>query len=68
VNSGIPHDQKRKPKMITGKKDRKTNMEIKKLYCVVPCNKFMKSIDRADQYHSNSSVLRNAVKWSKKVM
>jgi len=33
----------------TGRKDRKTNMEIKKPYAVVQYNKFMKVIDRADQ-------------------
>ena len=34
----------------TGRKDRKTNMEIKKPYAVVQYNKFMKGVDRADQY------------------
>ena len=33
----------------TGRKDRKTNMEINKPYAVVQYNKFMKGIDRADQ-------------------
>jgi hypothetical protein len=33
----------------TGLKDRKTNMEIKKLYAVVQYNKFMNGVDRADQ-------------------
>jgi hypothetical protein len=51
----------------TRRKDRKTNMEIKKPYALVQCNKFMKNIDRADQYHSFHSVLRNTVKWSIKV-
>jgi hypothetical protein len=46
-----------------GRKDRKTNMEIKKPYAVVQYNKF-----RADQYLSYYSVLRKTVKWSKKVV
>ena len=52
----------------TGRKDRKTNMEIKKLYAVVQYNKFMKGIDRADQYMSYYSVLKKTVKWSKKLL
>jgi len=52
----------------TGRKDRKTNMEIKKPYAVVQYNKFMKGVDRADQYLSYYSVLRKTVKWSKKVV
>jgi len=50
----------------TERKDRKTNMEIKKPYAVVQYNKFMKGLDRADQYLSCYSVLRKTVKWSKK--
>jgi len=46
--------------------DGKTNMEIKKPYAVVQYNKFMKGVDRADQYLSYYSVLRKTVKWSKK--
>ena len=30
-----------------GKKDRKTNMDVKKPYAIVQYNKFMKDIDRA---------------------
>jgi len=52
----------------TGRKDRKTNMEIKKPYSVIQYNKFMKGVDRADQYLSYYSVLRKCVKWSKKVV
>jgi len=52
----------------TGRKDRKTNMEIKKPYAVVQYNKFMKGIDSADQYLSYHSILRKTVKWSKKVV
>jgi len=46
----------------------KTNMEIKKPYAVVQYNKFMKGLDRADQYLSYYSVLRKTVKRSKKVV
>jgi len=51
-----------------GWKDRKTNMEVNKPYVVVQYNKLMKDIDRADQYLSFYSVLRETVKWSKKVV
>jgi hypothetical protein len=47
-----------------GRKDRKTNMEIKKLYAVVQYNKFIKDVDRADQYLGYYSVLKKTVKWS----
>ena len=36
----------------TGRKDRKTNVEIKKPYAFVQYNKFMKGVDRVDQYLS----------------
>jgi hypothetical protein len=49
-----------------GRKDRKTNTEIKNPYAVVQYNKFIKGIDRADKYLSFSSVLIKTVKWSKK--
>jgi hypothetical protein len=52
----------------TGRKDRKTNMEIKKPFALVQYNKFMKGIDRSDQYLSYYSVLRKTVKLSKKVV
>ena len=52
----------------TGRRDRKTNMEIKKPYTVVQYNKFTKGMDRADQYLSYYSVLRKTVKWSKRVV
>jgi hypothetical protein len=32
-----------------GRKDTKTNMEIKKPYAVVQYNKFIKDVDKADQ-------------------
>ena len=50
----------------TGQKDRKTNMEIKKPYAVVQYNKFMKGLDRADQYLSYYSFLRKNCKMVKK--
>ena len=46
-----------------GRKDRKTNMEIKKPYSVVQYSKFMKGIERADRYLSFYSVLKKTVKW-----
>jgi len=52
----------------TGKKDEKTNMEIKKPCTVFQYSKFMKGVDRANQYLSYYSVLRRTVKWSKKVV
>jgi len=51
-----------------GRKDRKSNMEIEKPYAVFQYNKFMKGIDRTDQYLSFYSVLKKRVKWSKKVV
>jgi hypothetical protein len=47
----------------TGRKDRKTNVEIKKPYAVVQYHIFMKDIDGADQYLSYYSLLRKTVKW-----
>ena len=52
----------------TGREDRKTNMERKKLYAVVRYNKFMKGVDRADQHLSYYSVLRITAKWSNNVV
>ena len=49
-------------------KDRKTNMEIKKPYAVGQYNKFIKGVDRADQYLNYYSVLKKTVKWSKKMV
>jgi len=51
-----------------GRKDRKTNMEIKKPYAVVQYNKFIMGVGSADQYLSYYSVLQKTVKWSKKVV
>jgi hypothetical protein len=52
--------------MNTQRKDRKTNLEIKKPYIIVRYNVFMKGIERADQYLCYYSVLRKTVKWLKK--
>jgi hypothetical protein len=52
----------------TGRKDRKTDMEIKKLYATLQYNKFIKGVDRTDRYLSYYSILRKSVKWSKKVV
>jgi len=43
-------------------------MEIEKPYAAVQYNKFMKDVDRADQYLSYYSFLKKTVKWSKKVV
>jgi len=51
-----------------GRKDRKTNMVIKKPYAVVLYNKFIKGIDRANQNLIYYTVLKKTVKWSKKVV
>jgi len=47
----------------TGREVRKTNMEIKMPYAVDLCNKFMKGINRADQYLSYYSIQGKTVKW-----
>ena len=45
-----------------GRKGGKTNMEVKKPYAVGQYNKFIKGVDRADQYLSFYSALRKTVK------
>jgi len=47
----------------TGKKDRRTDLEIQKPHAVFRYHKFMKGIDRADKYLSYYSVLPKTVKW-----
>ena len=42
----------------TGRKDKKTNMEIKEPDVVVHYNKFMKGVDKADKCLSYYAVLR----------
>jgi hypothetical protein len=48
----------------TVKKDRKTDLEIKKPYAVFQYSKYMKGVDTADQYFSYYSVLRKTLKQS----
>ena len=45
-----------------GRKDGKTNMEIKKPYTVVQYNKFVNGLVRAEQYLGHYPVLRKTVK------
>jgi hypothetical protein len=52
----------------TRRKDRRINLEIKKPHAVVQYGKFMTGVDRANQYLSYYSVLKNTVKWSIKVV
>ena len=51
-----------------GRKDRKSDMEIKKPYVIVQYNNFINDVDRADQNLSYYSVLKQTVKWSKKMV
>lgn len=46
---------------------RKTNCTIKKPESVLDYNKYMKGVDRADQYLSYYPIYRKSIKWSKKV-
>ncbi|KAL6420503.1 hypothetical protein ACFW04_013838 [Cataglyphis niger] len=46
---------------------RKTNYTIKKPESVLDYNKYMKGVDRADQYLSYYPIYRKTIKWSKKV-
>jgi hypothetical protein len=52
----------------TGRKDRKSNLEVKKPHCVVQYNELMKGVDRADQYLSYYPIMRETVKWLKTVV
>ena len=45
-----------------GRKDKKTNVEIRKPYCIVQYNKFTKRVDMADQYLSYYSIEGKTVK------
>ena len=49
-----------------GRKDRKTNMEIKKSYAIVQYNKLIKGVDSADQYLSYYSVLQKLYNGQKR--
>ncbi|XP_068993070.1 piggyBac transposable element-derived protein 4-like [Neodiprion pinetum] len=46
---------------------KKTNCTIKKPESVLDYNKYMKGVDRADQYLSYYPIYRKSIKWSKKV-
>ncbi|XP_047345764.1 piggyBac transposable element-derived protein 4-like isoform X2 [Vespa velutina] len=46
----------------------RTNKTVKKPTCVVEYNKYMKDVDRADQYLSYYSILFKTKKWTKKVV
>lgn len=48
----------------TGRKDIKTNLEVKKLHCIVQYSKSMKTVDRVDQYLIYYSILKKTVKLS----
>jgi hypothetical protein len=50
----------------TGMKDRKTNVALKKLYVIVQYNKFVKGVDRTEQYLIYYSVLRKIIKCLKR--
>jgi len=50
------------------RKDRETNMEIKKPYTVVRYNKFIKDVDRTDQYLSYYCSEENCKMVKKKVV
>jgi len=52
----------------TGRKEKKTNMEMKMSFAIDQYSKFMKGIDKADQYVSYYSVLTKTVKCLKKVV
>jgi len=49
--------------VTTERKERKTHLEIKKSNAVFQYSKFIKGIERADQYPSYYSALRKSVKW-----
>ena len=47
----------------SGRKGRRTSLEIKARYTVFQYNKFLMGIDIADKYLRYHSILRNTVKW-----
>lgn len=51
----------------TQKRCRKTNRTIQKPESVLDYNKYMKGVDRADQFLSYYPIYRKTIKWSKKV-
>lgn len=46
----------------------RTKQTVKKPTCIVEYNKYMKGVDRADQYLSYYSILLKTKKWTKKVV
>lgn len=52
----------------TGRNCIKTNLEVTKLHYIVQYSKFVKTVDRVDQYLIYYSILKKTVKLSKKVM
>ena len=52
----------------TERQESKRGGSVKKPSCIREYNKYMKGVDRADQYLSYYSILRKTMKWSKKVM
>ena len=52
----------------TNKIDYKTGEMVKKPSCIDDYNKFMKGVDRADQYISYYKIMRKTVKWTKRVV
>lgn len=49
------------------KRNKKTGEKIKKSVSIIQDNKYMKCVDRADQYLSYYSILRKCREWSKRV-
>jgi hypothetical protein len=52
----------------TTKTDWKTGLLVRKPICIVDYNKYMKGVDRADQYLSYYPIYRKTKKWTKKVV
>ena len=49
-----------------GKEDRRTGHQITKPTCILEYNKYMKGVDRSDQYLANFNILWKTQKWYKK--
>ena len=52
----------------TGRVIRRTGLPEKKPTCIIEYNKYMKGVDRADQYISYYKIMRKTVKWTKRVV
>lgn len=52
----------------TKRKNRETGENIPKPICITEYNKYMKGVDRADQFLSYYPILRKSMKWTKKVV